>query len=335
MMGRMSAASSAFPHGLVEVADGCHAYLQPDGGWGWSNAGLIVGDGDSLLVDTLFDLRLTASMLDDMVPLTTTAPIDRVVNTHANGDHCYGNAEVVERHAPSEIISSGAAAREMGDVPPALLASLVAAPGDVGDLFRSFFGDFHFDGIELAEPTRTFDGRLDLDVGGRTVELIEVGPAHTAGDVIVHVPDAATVYTGDILFIGGAPIVWAGPLSNWIDACDLMLTLDVDTVVPGHGPITDRGGIVAVRDYLSIVEREATARHEAGLDAFEAARDIGRLLGADDRFAGLGEAGRIAVNVDTVYRTLDPAHSSPDVVEQFRRMAELDAAGGAPGGVGA
>lgn len=315
---------SGYELGLVEVADGCHAYLQPDGGWGWSNAGLVVGDGASLLVDTLFDLRLTASMLDTMEPLVGSAPIGSLVNTHANGDHCYGNAEVVDRYPSPEIISSSAAAAEMPEVPPSMLAALNQAPGEVGDLFRSFFGEFHFDGIELALPTRTFEGRLDLDVGGRSVELIEVGPAHTAGDVIVYVPDASTVFTGDILFIGGQPIVWAGPLANWVAACDLMLSMNVDTVVPGHGPVTDRSGIVAVRDYLSIVEHEATERHAAGVDAFDAARDIGRLLGADDRFAMLGEAGRIAVNVDTVYRSLDPGHESPDVVEQFRRMAELD-----------
>ena len=197
-------------------------------------------------------------------------------------------------------------------------------PGEVGDLFRSFFGEFHFDGIELALPTRTFEGRLDLDVGGRSVELIEVGPAHTAGDVIVHVPDASTVFTGDILFIGGQPIVWAGPLSNWIAACDLMLSMNVETVVPGHGPITDRSGIVAVRDYLSLVEHEASERFAAGIDAFDAARDISQLLGSNERFGSLGEAGRIAVNVDAVYRTLDPTHESPNVIEQFRRMSELD-----------
>ena len=204
-------------------------------------------------------------------------------------------------------------------------SALNADAGEVGELFRSFFGDFDFDGIEFELPTRTFDGRLDIEVGGRSVELIEVGPAHTDGDVIVHVPDASTVYTGDILFIGGQPIVWAGPLANWISACDLMLALDVDTVVPGHGPLTDRSGIVAVRDYLAFVEREATGRHEAGFDAFDAARDIAAMIGADEQMSALGEYGRIAVNVDTVYRSLDDTHTSPDVVEQFRRMAELEA----------
>ncbi len=309
----------------TEVADGCHAYLQGDGGWGWSNAGLVVGDGVSLLVDTLFDLRLTEAMLDAMRDQTRAAPIGTVVNTHANGDHCYGNAVVGD----AEIIATTATATEMSDVPPALLAALNDDDGAVGELFRSFFGEFEFDGIEQRLPDRTFDGRIELDVGGRAVELIEVGPAHTAGDAIAVVPDAGVVYTGDILFIGGTPIVWAGPLSNWVAACDLMLGMDVDTVVPGHGPVTDKTGVIAVRDYLSFVDREATARHADGMDAFDAARDIASQIGASEDFSQLGEFGRITVNVEAVYRQLDPQHQSPDVVEQFRRMARIERGDGA------
>ena len=137
-------------------------------------------------------------------------------------------------------------------------------------------------------------------------------------------PDAKVVFTGDILFIGGTPIVWAGPLSNWVAACDLMLGMDVDVVVPGHGPLTDKAGVAAVRDYLAFVDTEATARHDAGIDAWEAAKEIATLIGAGEDFGSWGEAGRIAVNVETVYRTLDPNHRSPDVVEQFRRMAALE-----------
>lgn len=305
---------------LTEVGDGCLAYLQGDGGWGWSNAGLVVGDGASLLVDTLFDLRLTQRMLEALEDHTRPAPIATVVNTHANGDHCYGNALVGD----AQIVASTATAEEMHQVPPSLLAALTADPGAAGDLFRGFFGEFEFDGIELRPPDRTFDGRLELEVGGRMVELVEVGPAHTAGDTLVVVPDARVVYTGDILFVGGTPIVWAGPVFNWVAACDLMLGMDVDVVVPGHGPVTDKAGVAAVRDYLELVATEAGARHAAGMDAFDAARDIARVLGADDRFSRLGEAGRIAVNVEAVYRELDPTHRTPDVVEQFRRMAALD-----------
>lgn len=301
--------------GLHEVADGIHAYLQPDGGWGWSNAGLIVGDGASMLVDTLFDLNLTARMLDSMEGLTGASPISTVVNTHANGDHCYGNQLV--RHA--EIIASEATAQEMEEVPPAMLAALNKAPGEVGDLFRHFFGDFEFDGIEMTLPTRTFNGRYEMEVGGRNVELVEVGPAHTRGDTLVFVPDSRAVFTGDILFIGGTPVVWAGPLENWIAACDMICAADVDHIVPGHGPVTDKGGVVAIRDYLDYVHREASARFEGGMDAWDAARDI-----ALNGFAEWGEFGRLAVNVDTVYRSMDPGHQSPDVVEQFKRMFSLE-----------
>jgi glyoxylase-like metal-dependent hydrolase (beta-lactamase superfamily II) len=309
-----------YDKGLHELGDASFAYLQPDGSWGWSNAGLVAGDGVSLLVDTLFDLKLTADMLAAMQVVTDQSPIGTLVNTHANGDHCYGN-ELVDG---AEIIASAATAHEMTDVPPAMLAALNKADGEVGALFRHFFGAFDFDGITVRMPTRTFERRLDLEVAGRSVELIEVGPAHTRGDTIVHVPDARVVYTGDILFIGGTPIVWAGPLSNWVAACDLMLGLDVDVVVPGHGPITDKAGIVAVRDYLSFVDTEATARHAAGVDAWEAARQIAAEIGAKEEFRGWSEFGRISVNVDTAYRSLDPNYVAPNVVEQFRRMAELE-----------
>lgn len=309
------------PPELIELSDGCLAYVQPDGSWGWSNAGLVVGDGASLLVDTLFDRKLTQRMLNTFAPFTRSAPIRSLVNTHANGDHCYGN-ELVEG---AEIIASTAAAHEMTEVPPEMLAALNAASGEIGELFRSFFGAFEFAGITMKMPTRTFDVRLDVEVGGRAIELIEVGPAHTRGDVIAYVPDARTVYTGDVLFIGGTPIVWAGPLANWISACDLMLGMDIETVVPGHGPVTDKQGIVQVRDYLSFIEHGAVARHKSGMDAFDAARDIAREMSVTgSSFASWGESGRISVNVETVYRSLDPSHQSPDVIEQFRRMARIE-----------
>jgi glyoxylase-like metal-dependent hydrolase (beta-lactamase superfamily II) len=133
------------------------------------------------------------------------------------------------------------------------------------------------------------------------------------------------VFTGDIVFIGGAPIVWAGPLENWIAACDLMLGLDVETVVPGHGPVTDKSGVVAVRDYLTTVLGAARECHANGIDAFDAAWLIVREMQGVDATRDLREFGRMAVNVDTVYRSTDATHETPNVVEQFRRMAEIEA----------
>lgn len=297
--GTMSAvAEHPYTKGLHEVAAGTHAYLQPDGGWGWSNAGLVVDGEATLLVDTLFDLKLTADMLDTMrraVP--AAAAIGTVVNTHANGDHCWGNQLVRD----AEIVGSRACAEEMGGLPPALLAAVAKAPpeGPAGEMIARMWAPFDFDGIEVVPPTFTFDGELDLKVGDRAVHLIEVGPAHTQGDVVVHVPDAGVVYTGDILFNGGHPIVWAGPVANWAAACDRILALDPATVVPGHGPICGPAEVAAQRDYFTWLIAEATPRAEAGMTPLDAARDI--VLGP---YAGLGERERLVANVAAVYRDL-------------------------------
>lgn len=309
-----------YTRGLHEVADGIFAYLQPDGGWGWSNAGLVRGAGSSLLVDTLFDLELTASMLDAMAPITGTAPVSTLVNTHANGDHCYGNQLVAGADDPVEVIASAASAAEMEELPPAALAAMMRAEFDplTDRYLEQAFGPFTFDGIEPPRIDRTFSDRLDLEVAGRRAELLEVGPAHTAGDVLVHLPDDGVVFCGDILFIEGTPIVWDGPISNWLAACDRIIAMGCDVIVPGHGPLTDAAGVARVADYLRFVTEEATARHAAGMSAADAARDID--LGP---YADWLDAERIAINVDTVYGELDPEHASPGVIDLFRQMAQL------------
>lgn len=309
---------------LVETGPGMFAWLQKDGGWGWSNSGLVTDGGDALLVDTLFDEALTARMLAAMADASgvKAADIATVVNTHANGDHTHGNALLPD----AAIIASEASAREMEAVNPALLASMKAAGaagqlGVAGRYFAEIFAPFDFAHVRDRPPTQIFSGRHSLTVGGRAVELIEVGPAHTAGDVIVHVPSAKTVFTGDILFIEGTPIMWAGPVGNWLKACDLILALDVDTIVPGHGPLTDKAGVRAVADYLAHIAAEARSRYDAGMDVEEATRDIAaHALG---RFARLRDAERIAVNVDTLYREFAGDASAPDVLALFERMGQV------------
>lgn len=286
-----------YEKGPVEIADQVWAYLQPDGGWGWSNAGLVLGGDSALLVDTLFDLRLTDDMLRAFKKLTPAAEhIGTVVNTHANGDHCFGNSLL----RGAEIVSSRASAQEMIDLPPARLADLMkAAPslGPTGEFLQRIFGPFSFDGIELLPPTRTFDGRLDLHIGDRPVSLIEVGPAHTRGDVVVHLPAESVVFTGDILFHGGHPIVWAGPVANWITACERVLELGPTTIVPGHGPLAEASAVEALRGYFEWLTQEARIRYDAGMSALDAARDI--QLGD---YAGWSEGERLAVNVQALYR---------------------------------
>ncbi len=304
--------------GLIDLGHGNWGWLQPDGSWGWSNAGLITDGDDSLLVDTLYDLPLTDRMLQGMRrSIPAARQISRLVNTHANGDHCNGNSLL----ADAEIIASADCAEEMVHEDPANMAAMqrqAAEMGDLGEFFLHCFGAFQFEGIRQQLPTRTFTRELELTVGSKQVQLTHVGPAHTRGDVLVSVPADRVVYTGDILFIEGHPIMWAGPVSNWIAACDRILALDPELVVPGHGPVTDSRGVRAVRDYLGYIRDEAHARWRAGMSATEAAHDISL---AD--YDSWGDAERIAVNVATLYREFSGDTRAPNVPELFGLMTEI------------
>jgi cyclase len=305
-----------YEKGLHELGEHTWAWLQPDGSWGYSNAGLVCDGGQSLLVDTLFDLELTRQMLEQVKRITGGRAIDTLVNTHANGDHCWGN-QLVEG---AEIVASRQCAAEMRQVDPSLLALLLRSEdtGPVTRYLQRIFAGFDFEGITLTPPTRTFEGELELRVGARQVRLMQVGPAHTSGDVMVYVPDERTLFTGDIIFIDSTPLVWAGPISNWIRACDRILQMEVELVVPGHGPLTDKAGVQQVRDYLCFVELEASERFRAGMSVEEAARDI-----ALGRFAGWKNRERIAANVQARYRELRGDSEPADTIELFGLMERL------------
>ena len=308
-----------FTHGLHDLGSGGYAWIQPDGGWGWSNAGLVVDGDESLLVDTLFDLKLTREMLNAMSRAEPTAArsFNTLVNTHANGDHCNGNELV---HG-AEIISSAATAAELAEESPDRLATMMRnAPslGESGEFLLRCFGAFDFEGITPTLPTRTFEGTMNVSVGDKEVLLKQVGPCHTKGDILAYVPDDKLIFTGDILFIEGHPILWVGPIANWIDSCDYMLGIDVETVVPGHGPITDKRGVTAVRDYLVYIRDEANKRYRAGLPVYEAAMDIS-LTDYDN----WGDAERIVINVATLYREFGSTEKTGDL---FGLMAKADKA---------
>jgi glyoxylase-like metal-dependent hydrolase (beta-lactamase superfamily II) len=286
-----------YTKGLHDIGRGCYAYLQPDGSWGWSNAGLIVDGEKTLLVDTLFDLRLTREMLDEMRDAVPAArAIDVLVNTHANGDHTFGNQLV----NGAQIIATRATADEMAERPPSHLAELVNNRRQLGPgaefLYEVMGKNFKFDDVVYTPPTRTFEDRLTLKVGDKAVELLHVGPAHTRGDTLIYVPQDRIAFAGDIMFVGGHPVIWAGPVENWIAACDTILGWDVDVIVPGHGPITDKSGVARFKGYLEYIRDETRQRYDAGLSYYDAASEI-----ALDPYADWLDPERIVINVASLY----------------------------------
>ena len=316
---RINRAPALVPYtrGLHQVADRVWAWTLPDGGYGWSNAGLVAGDGASLLVDTLFDLALTREMLTAMKPVTDRAPVTDALITHSNGDHTHGNQLL---DGSVRIIAAKGTAEEIAHgMPPEMLAMTQTANlGPVATPYaRERFGHFDFSGIKVRNADETFDRELTIDVGGRQVNLLNLGPAHTAADSVVHVPDAGVLFGGDLLFIGCTPIVWAGPIANWVAACDTMIAMDAPIVVPGHGPVTDPDGIRAVRGYLAHVAEQAEAAYRRGLSWAEAADTID--LG---EYATWLDAERVVVNVYQRYRELAPDTPQLEIIGLLVIQAE-------------
>jgi glyoxylase-like metal-dependent hydrolase (beta-lactamase superfamily II) len=175
----------------------------------------------------------------------------------------------------------------------------------IGHWFENMVKPYNFQEIIHTPPTRTFEGEMSLMVGGRQVRLIQVGPAHTDGDVIVYVPESKTLYSGDILFIGTTPAMWSGPVENWLSALDRILSMDVDIIVPGHGPITDKDGVRQVEVYLKYINTHVCERYSTGMSPTDAAYDI--VLSnefAQQPFADWNSPERIMLNVHTMYRHL-------------------------------
>ncbi len=282
---------------LREIAPHVFAALVPDRGWSWSNAGF-VARGDGLMVDTFMDVRRTREALALLADAGARKPM-QLVNTHHNVDHCWGNQLFKDR----EIIAHRRAAEHMAkDLRPELLAALVeakeASPGlawFAGDLR----GHFDFSEVEVTLPNRLIDGDVELDVGGTLVRLLSVGPAHTAGDVLVQLPEDDVVFAGDVIFRGCTPLGWEGTFASWIAALERILKLAPAVIVPGHGPLCGPEGASELIDYFRYVYREAKRCFERELSLEDAAAEIE--LGPYGRW---NQPERLVFNLARAYREL-------------------------------
>jgi glyoxylase-like metal-dependent hydrolase (beta-lactamase superfamily II) len=142
-----------------------------------------------------------------------------------------------------------------------------------------------------------FDNTMDVTLGSKRLTLTHLGGAHTRGDVLVHAPANRILYTGDLVFVGGHPVIWEGPIGNWIKICDYILSLDVDVIVPGHGPISEKPQVRELKAYFEYIAKETRTHFDNGVPADEAAAKI-----ALDRFASWLDPERMIINVASLYR---------------------------------
>ena len=302
---------------LTEVGTDVYACLQADRGLGTSNSGLINRAG-GLVVDTFWDLPHTRELIAQYAKVWK-GPARRVVNTHHNGDHCWGN----QLFEGAEIIGHRLCAQGFGKENPETMQMMRNAGGSANPAIAAMaqaLAAWDFSGIQLTRPTTLMDDRLELNLDGVAVHLLYVGPAHTAGDVIVHLPEERIVFAGDVLFRRCTPIGWDGTYARWIAALDQIVALAPDVIVPGHGPLCGVEGPREMQAYLRYVQAEAGRCFEAGLEPVDAARRID--LGP---YAGWTEPERIVFQVERAYRELRgvPFDAPIDVPRVFRAMMQL------------
>lgn len=280
---------------LREIAPHVYAFLVEDRGWSWSNAGF-VGRGGGLMVDTLADVRRTRHALALYAEREGASPA-RLVNTHHNFDHCWGNQLFRDR----EILGHRACAERMrADLTPEAVQGLLDHP-DPSPGLRWLADDlraFDFSEVEVTPPGRVFEGDLRLDLDGTRVDLLSLGPAHTEGDVIAHLPAEGVVFAGDLVFRRCTPLGWEGTFDGWIAALDRIEALRPGVIVAGHGPLGGPEGARELRDYLVYVRGEAARLYGEGVrEVLEASKRID-----PGPWSGWTQPERLVFNVARAFR---------------------------------
>ncbi|WKV74881.1 MBL fold metallo-hydrolase [Streptomyces sp. PCS3-D2] len=291
---------------LVQPAPGVYAYVQPDGGWCLNNAGFVSDGGRTLLIDTAATERRALALRDAIaaagVPLPRT-----VVNTHHHGDHTYGNCVFT----PGALILGHDAAR----------AEQLAA----GHQLEMIWPATDFGAIDITAPDLTYSDRATVHVGSTEVRVVHPGVAHTTGDSVVWVPEHRVVFTGDLVFAGGTPFLAMGSLAGSLRALELLRSLDAETVVPGHGPLTDPSSYDSTERYLRYVAEVSREGRAGGLTPLEVARqaDLGE-------FAAWRESERLVANVHRAYAELagEPEGAPLDIPAVLADMTVMN--GGTP-----
>jgi glyoxylase-like metal-dependent hydrolase (beta-lactamase superfamily II) len=290
---------------MKQVSDNCFAALNEKNRVCDANSGLI-NRGGGVVIDTQSDLAHARRMIEMFGKVWPAMP-QRVINTHEDADHVWGNqlfegAEIIAHRSVPERMKKVADPKEsqhllhgVGHFLTRVLLK-VTHPGLVA-AGKQLIEDYDFDGIELVLPTTLFDERHELDLDGTEVHLIYVGPCHQVGDTIVHVPKERVVFAGDVLFRLCTPMGWTGSYDKWFRCLDLMIELDPEVIVPGHGPVCGIEGAMELKAYLEYVREESRKYFDEGVPSLEAAKRI--------EFGPYGEwaaPSRLYMNVERAYR---------------------------------
>jgi len=218
------------------------------------NIGVSVGDDGVFIIDDQF-APLTDKILAKISELSDQ-PVRFVINTHWHGDHSGGNENLAK--GGTIVVAHDNVYKRMST-----------------DQFMAFFNNKVPASPRDALPVVTFNDRSTLRLNGDHVHAIHVAHAHTDGDAIVHFEKANVIHMGDTFFHGLYPFIdvdSGGGINGVIAAADKGLSLaDENTkIIPGHGPLTDRAGLMGYRDMLVEIRDNVKALKDAGKSLEEA-----------------------------------------------------------------
>ena len=298
---------------MHQVSDHCFAVINEKNRICDANSGLI-NTGGGVVIDTQSDLAHARQMISMFSSVWPAMP-KRVINTHEDADHVWGNqlfegAEIIAHRSVPERMKKVAEPKERQKLlhgvgrflTRLLLKKLHPGLEAAGE---QLLEDYNFDGIKLALPTTLFDARYELNLDGHEAHLIYVGPCHQVGDTIIHVPGERVVFAGDVLFRQCTPVGWTGSYEKWFKCLDLLIELDPEVIVPGHGPICGTEGVREMKAYLQYVLDESRKCFDAGIPSLEAAKRIE--FGPYSEWAA---PARLYMNVERAYREF--RNESPD-----------------------
>ena len=226
-----------------------------------SNAGFIVTDAGVVVIDALGSPAMASELLAE-IRRVTQQPLRYLIVTHYHADHIYGLQ--VFKAAGATILAHGAARNYLNSetAQQRLQASRKELAPWIDEKTQLMPADRWLD----ADETR-------LQLGSVEIVIRHVGPAHTAEDLVVFVPQTGVLFAGDLFFRGRVPFVGQADSRLWIKSLDRMIEFKPGLVIPGHGPVsTDpMADLQLTRDYLLYLRRkmgEAARNMEPFEDAY-------------------------------------------------------------------
>jgi cyclase len=318
---------------LEQISDSCFAVINEKNRVCDANSGLI-NRGGGVVIDTQSDLGHARKMIEMFSKVWAAKP-DRVINTHEDADHVWGNqlfegAEIIAHRSVPERMKHVADPKESQKLlhgvghPDTRLVMKAAHPGILA-AGEQLLEDYNFDGIELTLPTTLFDMRYELNLDGTEAHLIYVGPCHQLGDTIIHVPKERVVFAGDVMWRQCTPMGWTGSYEKWFRCLDLLIQLDPEVIVPGHGPVCGIEGVIALKTYLQYVRDESKKCFDAGLSSLDATKRIEFGPYSDWR-----APARLYMNVERAYREFrgEPPDAPWDLTGTFDAIYQVAKAKG-------